>query len=55
MLINPLVYMSEAMRASLTPQLVPHMQTWVIYLALIGFTLGLGWIGIQGFRQRVLT
>jgi ABC-2 type transport system permease protein len=54
-LINPLVYMSEAMRASLTPDLVPHMQIWVIYTALIGFTLGLGWIGIQGFRQRVLT
>jgi ABC-2 type transport system permease protein len=54
-LINPLVYMSEAMRASLTPQLVPHMQTWVIYVALIGFTIGMGWIGIQGFRQRVLS
>ena len=37
-LVNPLVYMSEAMRAALTPQLVPHMQVWVIYVALIGFT-----------------
>jgi ABC-2 type transport system permease protein len=54
-LVNPLVYMSEAMRTSLTPQLVPHMQTWVIYIALIGFTLGLGWIGVRGFRQRVLS
>ncbi|HEY2803726.1 MAG TPA: ABC transporter permease, partial [Actinomycetota bacterium] len=54
-LINPLVYMSEAMRASLTPQLVPHMQTWVIYVALIGFNIVLGYVGIRGFRKRVLT
>jgi len=54
-LINPLVYMSEAMRASLTPQLVPHMQTWVIYTALIGFNIVLGYIGVRGFRKRVLT
>jgi hypothetical protein len=31
------------------------MRTWIIYVALIGFTLGMGWIGIQGFRQRVLS
>jgi len=54
-LINPLVYMSEAMRAAFTPDLVPHMQIWVIYVALIGFTCGLGWIGVRGFRQRVLS
>ncbi len=54
-LVNPLVYMSEAMRAALTPQLVPHMQVWVIYVALIGFSILLAWIGIRGFRERVLT
>jgi len=54
-LINPLVYMSEAMRAAFTPDLVPHMQIWVIYVALIGFTCGLGWVGVRGFRQRVLS
>jgi ABC-2 type transport system permease protein len=54
-LINPLVYMSEAMRAALTPQLVPHMQVWVIYVALIGFSALLAWVGIRGFRERVLT
>jgi ABC-2 type transport system permease protein len=54
-LINPLVYMSEAMRASLTPTLVPHMRDWVIYVALIAFNIGLGWIGVRGFRKRVLT
>jgi len=54
-LINPLVYMSEAMRAAFTPDLVPHMQIGVIYVALIGFTLVLGWIGVEGFRKRVLS
>jgi ABC-2 type transport system permease protein len=54
-LINPLVYMSEAMRIALTPQLVPHMQVWVVYVALIGFSALLAWIGIRGFRGRVLT
>ncbi len=54
-LINPLVYMSEAMRIALTPQLVPHMQVWVVYVALIGFSILLAWIGIRGFRGRVLT
>jgi ABC-2 type transport system permease protein len=54
-LVNPLVYMSEAMRAAFTPDLVPHMQIWVIYVALIGFTLALGWIGVDGFRKRVLS
>ena len=54
-LINPLVYMSEAMRVALTPNAAPHMQVWVIYVALIGFSALLAWIGIRGFRERVLT
>jgi ABC-2 type transport system permease protein len=54
-LINPLVYMSEAMRIALTPQLAPHMRVWVVYLALIGFSVLHAWIGIRGFRGRVLT
>lgn len=33
-LLNPLVYMSEAMRVSLTPQF-PHMALWAIYGGLI--------------------
>jgi ABC-2 type transport system permease protein len=54
-LLNPLVYMSEGFRLSLTPHLVPHMATWAVYLALIGFTIGLLAWGIQGFSKRVLT
>jgi ABC-2 type transport system permease protein len=53
-LLNPLVYMSEAMRISLTPQ-YPHMAIWAVYLGLTVFTIGLGYIGIRGFRRRVLT
>jgi ABC-2 type transport system permease protein len=52
-LVNPLVYMSEAFRTALTPQ-IPHMPTGLIYLALIGFAAGLTWLGIDGFNRRVL-
>jgi ABC-2 type transport system permease protein len=52
-LVNPLVYMSEAFRAALTPQ-IPHMPLTAIYLALIACGIVLGWLGIAGFRQRVL-
>ena len=52
-LINPLVYMSEAFRTALTPQ-IPHMPTPLIYLALIAFGAGLSWLGIDGFKKRVL-
>jgi ABC-2 type transport system permease protein len=51
-LINPLVYMSEAFRAALTPQL-PHMPVPALYAAMIGSTALLGWLGIDGFKKRV--
>ncbi len=53
-LINPLVYMSEAFRAALTPQL-PHMPISAIYAAMIGSIALLGWVGINGFKKRVTT
>lgn len=52
-LINPLVYMSEGFRAGLTN--VPHMQLAAVYGALIGFTVLFIWLGITGFKRRVLT
>ena len=51
-LVNPLVYMSEGLRAGLTP--VPHMPgppstpPWSASPALLAT------IGIRGFRKRVL-
>ena len=53
-LVNPLVYMSEAFRTALTVG-IPHMPTIAIYAALVGFTALLAWLGIAGFRKRVLT
>jgi ABC-2 type transport system permease protein len=53
-LANPIVYMSEGLRASLTPSL-PHMPSWLILTALT-VSLGLlGWYGIHGFLKRVLS
>lgn len=52
-LVNPLVYMSEGFRASLTPAF-PHMPLVAIYGGLVGFTVILLWLGTQGFRRRVL-
>jgi ABC-2 type transport system permease protein len=51
-LFNPLVYMSEAFRMALTP--MPHMPGPAVYAALVGFVVGLSWLGIDGFRRRVL-
>jgi ABC-2 type transport system permease protein len=53
-LINPLVYMSEAFRAALTPQ-IPHMPIPALYAAMIGSIALLGWVGIDGFKKRVTT
>jgi ABC-2 type transport system permease protein len=53
-LINPLVYMSEAFRAALTSG-IPHLNLAVIYLAMAGYTALLLFVGIRGFRSRVLS
>lgn len=53
-LVNPLVYMSEGMRVSLTPY-VEHMPLWGIYGGMILFTALLGAWGISGFIKRVQT
>jgi ABC-2 type transport system permease protein len=51
-LINPLIYVNEGMRAALTN--APHMHLFVIYPVLIGFlALFLG-LGLRNFRRRVL-
>ncbi len=52
-LLNPIVYMSEGLRAALTPGL-PHMPSWLILGALVISLLLLGWAGIRGFLRRVI-
>lgn len=53
-LVNPLIYISEGMRMSLTSG-VPHMNALAIYGALIGFTALFLKFGIDGFARRVLS
>lgn len=52
-LINPMVYMSEGLRAVLTPSL-PHMPLWAVLLALVGGTLVFGSLALHTFRNRVI-
>ena len=52
-LINPMVYMSEGLRAVLTPTL-PHMPMWGVLLALVGGTVVFGYLGTRTFTKRVL-
>jgi ABC-2 type transport system permease protein len=53
-LVNPMVYMSEGLRTSLTPDL-PHMPVWAFMFALVGGSIGLGIFSLQTFRRRVVT
>jgi ABC-type polysaccharide/polyol phosphate export permease len=52
-LVNPMVYMSEGLRAVLTPSL-GHMPMWAILLALVGGSVVFGYWGIRTFTNRVL-
>jgi ABC-2 type transport system permease protein len=52
-LINPMVYMTEGLRAALTPSL-GHMPLWAILLALLGGTVVFGALGVRTFRKRVV-
>jgi ABC-2 type transport system permease protein len=52
-LINPIVYMSEGLRASLTPS--AHMPNWFILTMLIFFLALLTRVGMRGFAKRVLS
>ena len=52
-LINPIVYMSEGLRAALTPSL-PHMNPFLILGMLLTSLCLLTWIGVKGFLRRVI-
>lgn len=52
-LINPIVYMSEGLRAALTPSL-PHMNPILILSMLFASLCLLTWMGVKGFLRRVI-
>jgi ABC-2 type transport system permease protein len=52
-LVNPLIYVNEGMRAAFTA--APHMHLYVIYPVAIAFCALFLFEGVRGFRQRVLT
>jgi ABC-2 type transport system permease protein len=52
-LLNPIVYMSEGLRAALTPTL-PHMHPLLIIAMLVVALCLLTWLGIRGFLRRVI-
>ena len=49
-----MVYMSEGLRTSLTPEL-PHMPIWAFMLALVGGSAGLSLVSLRTFRRRVVS
>lgn len=51
-LVNPLIYVAEGMRAALTP--IPHMSLWAVYPVLVAFCAGFLALGLRSFRKRVL-
>jgi ABC-2 type transport system permease protein len=52
-LVNPMVYMTEGLRAALTPTL-GHMPLWAILVALIGGTVVFGSLAVRTFHNRVV-
>jgi len=51
-LINPLIYVTEGMRAAVTS--LSHMPLYVIYPVLVGFGAVFLTLGLRNFRRRVL-
>jgi ABC-2 type transport system permease protein len=52
-LINPLIYVNEGMRAAFTN--APHIHLYIIYPVLIGFTALFLAVGLRNFRGKVLS
>lgn len=52
-LINPLVYMAEGLRAAITPG-IPHMPLFWILTGLTVSMIVFTWLGLVGFYRRVI-
>ncbi len=53
-LINPLVYASEGMRATLVPQF-PHLSTIAVFVALIFFDVVFLMVGLRQFDKKAIS
>jgi ABC-2 type transport system permease protein len=53
-LANPLVYVSEGLRAAITPQ-VPHMHAWAYLSVTLGGAALFAWLAMRSFTRRVLS
>jgi ABC-2 type transport system permease protein len=51
-LINPLIYINEGLRAGLTH--ASHMHLYIVYPVMIGFLITFLGLGLRNFRRRVL-
>ncbi len=52
-LVNPLIYVAEGMRAGLTN--ISHMPLYAVYPVLVGFCAVFLTLGLRNFRRRVLS
>jgi ABC-2 type transport system permease protein len=52
-LFNPMVYLAEGLRGSLTPS-VPHLSAPVVLSCLAGGTMLAGWLGVRAFLRKVV-
>jgi ABC-2 type transport system permease protein len=52
-LVNPLIYVNEGMRAAFTD--APHLHLFVVYPVMLAFTVVFLAIGLRNFRRRVLS
>jgi ABC-2 type transport system permease protein len=52
-LVNPLIYVNEGMRAAFTN--APHLHLFVIYPVTLAFAVTFLTIGLRNFRRRVLS
>jgi ABC-2 type transport system permease protein len=53
-LVNPLVYASEGLRATLVPQF-PHLSLLAVFVGLLGFNALLLTVGLRQFHKKAVS
>jgi ABC-2 type transport system permease protein len=51
--LNPMTYVSEALRGALVPE-VPHIRPWICIVVLLGSVSALLVLGLRGFYRRAI-